>query len=278
MTGATGPITLTAREAQRLLALATYYKGPVDGVSSPALARAVAIVERNRGADWGAWPERRRMVAACQAVLDAMGHEPGPVDGRFGHSTREALLAALPDLAGAPAPDRDAPASTWPATPWRAAADYPRQGAMTGFYGPAGFPACTEGRVDLPFPFALAWSASERVASFRCHALLAAPLAALLAAAARHYGEARFRALRLDLFGGCYNFRRMRGGTSLSTHAWGAAVDLDPERNQLRWGRDRAALARPEYEPFWRIAEAHGATSMGRAKDFDWMHLQFARP
>ena len=34
-----------------------------------------------------------------------------------------------------------------------------------------------------------------------------------------------------DQFGGCYNYRLKRGGTSLSCHAYGAAVDLDPGRN-----------------------------------------------
>jgi hypothetical protein len=68
----------------------------------------------------------------------------------------------------------------------------------------------------------------------------------------------------------------MRGGTALSMHAWGIAVDLDPINNQLRWGKDRASFARPEYLPFWKIVEAHGATSLGRAKNYDWMHFQFA--
>ena len=90
-------------------------------------------------------------------------------------------------------------------------------------------------------------------------------------------GEERFRALRLDRFGGCYNYRPMRGGSALSTHAWGAAVDLDPERNQLTWGADKAAFAAPEYEAFWQIVEAHGAVSLGRSRNRDWMHFQFAR-
>jgi len=54
-------------------------------------------------------------------------------------------------------------------------------------------------------------------------------------------------------------------------------VDLDPGRNQLKWGRDRAVFARPEYEPFWQIVESEGLVSLGRAKNFDWMHFQAAR-
>ncbi len=60
-------------------------------------------------------------------------------------------------------------------------------------------------------------------------------------------------------------------------HAWGIAVDLDPERNPLRWGRDRASFAASAYEPFWTIVEAAGAPSLGRACNRDWMHFQFGR-
>ena len=82
--------------------------------------------------------------------------------------------------------------------------------------------------------------------------------------------------LGLDLFGGCFNYRPMRGGTALSMHSWGIAYDGDPERNQLRWGRDRAEFAKPAFDPFWAIVEAHGAVSLGRARNYDWMHFQFA--
>jgi len=105
----------------------------------------------------------------------------------------------------------------------------------------------------------------------------AKPLTAIFDGTARHYGRSEMERFRLHIWGGCFNHRLMRGGKALSTHSCGAAVDLDPERNQLPWGRDRAALARPDHDAFWTIVEAHGATSLGRAANRDWMHFQFAR-
>ena len=69
----------------------------------------------------------------------------------------------------------------------------------------------------------------------------------------------------------------MRGGTQYSMHSWGIAIDFDPERNQLNWGRDRARLAAADCVPFWDIWEAEGWVSLGRARNFDWMHVQAAR-
>jgi hypothetical protein len=60
------------------------------------------------------------------------------------------------------------------------------------------------------------------------------------------------------------------------SNSWGAAVDIDPDRNQLKWGKDKAFLARPEYEPFWKIVEAEGWTSLGKARNIDFMHFQAA--
>lgn len=146
------------------------------------------------------------------------------------------------------------------------------------FYGSAGGKLASSGRAVLPFAFPLAWDTSQRLLSFSCHAFVAKSLTSIYAEAAKHYGEKEFRRLRLDLFGGCFNHRPMRGGTALSTHSWGVAVDHDPQRNQLRWGRDRAAFAQPAYDVWWRIVEAHGAFSLGRAKNYDWMHFQFVKP
>ena len=140
-----------------------------------------------------------------------------------------------------------------------------------------GGPDCTAGKVVLPVPLKIAWEPAKTITSFRCHRLLAPAITSIFAAAVEHFGETRFRALKLDLFGGCFADRPMRGGSKKSVHAWGAALDVDPERNRLAWGRDRASLAAPDYEAWWRIVEAHGAVSLGRTENRDWMHFQFCR-
>jgi hypothetical protein len=159
----------------------------------------------------------------------------------------------------------------------RAVFESPPRARIEAVFGAPGGPKCTAGRVVLPFPFLIAWDKSQAVSRFSCHSLVAAPLTSIYAEAAAHYGRVAFKELGLHLFGGCFNYRPMRGGSQLSTHAWGVAVDHDPERNQLRWGRDRARLAKPDAEAFWNIVEGHGAVSLGRARNFDWMHFQFVQ-
>jgi hypothetical protein len=148
---------------------------------------------------------------------------------------------------------------------------------MGSFYGPAGGPACTAGRVELPFPMVIAWDRGQTISRFSCHELLAEPLTAIFRDTLDHYGLRQIEALELNVFGGCFNHRRMRGGRALSTHAYGAAVDLNPEKNRLRWGADRAQFAHPAYRDFWEIVMTHGGTPAGYAWGKDWMHFQFAK-
>ncbi|MFA1625236.1 M15 family metallopeptidase [Rhizobium mongolense] len=131
--------------------------------------------------------------------------------------------------------------------------------------------------VDLAYPMKIAWDKSQVIRRFRCHAKVEAPLKRIFQKTLAHYGAADVSRLALDIFGGCYNYRPMRGGKSWSMHAFGIAVDLDPENNQLKWGRDRAKFAKPEYVPFWNIVESEGAVSLGRVANRDFMHFQFAR-
>lgn len=40
-------------------------------------------------------------------------------------------------------------------------------------------------------------------------------------------------ALGASAYGGCYNNRSIRGSANISNHAFGAAIDIDPEHNPL---------------------------------------------
>jgi hypothetical protein len=69
----------------------------------------------------------------------------------------------------------------------------------------------------------------------------------------------------------------MRGGSSLSTHAFACALDINPEQNQLRWGSDKAKMAHSDCKAFLDAFETQGWISLGRERNFDWMHIQAAR-
>ena len=103
--------------------------------------------------------------------------------------------------------------------------------------------------LTLPYPMRLAWDTDETVTRMRCHKLVAAKFEAVFKELLETYGLARIKELGIDLFGGCFNFRKMRGGSSWSKHSWGIAIDLDPARNKLKETRATARFARAEYQP-----------------------------
>lgn len=264
------------KDAQMLLRSAGYYHDAIDGDYGPKTRKAVEIVGNNRGGWPTEWSEARRIVAAGQAVLNAMGHEAGVVDGLPGHNTSEALVAYYGHDVTQNVVDMGS--STHKSRKSQTSRDLPRetQAELRRFYGPPGGPNCTAGRVKLQYPMVLAWDTDTKINSFACHILVQELMTGVFAQALEQYGTEKFERLGLNIFGGCFNNRNKRLGSTKSTHAWGIAVDLDPLKNRLRWDSSRASFAREEYVPFWRIVEAFGATSLGRAENRDWMHFQFA--
>lgn len=123
----------------------------------------------------------------------------------------------------------------------------------------------------------LAWDRSQRVRKMTLHTKVAASASRILTRVAGIYSLQEREALGLNIFGGSLNVRKMRGGSSYSMHSWGIAIDFDPDRNALNTKAPQARLSHQDAVPFWEEWEKEGWLSLGRARNYDWMHIQAAR-
>lgn len=128
--------------------------------------------------------------------------------------------------------------------------------------------------LELPYPMRLSWDKAIKVNRMQCHKLVKDKLHAIFTDILAKYGKEKIQELGIDIFGGCFAFRTMRGGTELSRHSWGIAIDLDPERNKLKETAKTARFARTEYKDMIDIFYKHGFVSLGREKNYDWMHFE----
>lgn len=253
------------RTIQTALAKAGYYKGTIDPYWGPGMKAATIAGLAALGVNARAWPDARLQVGATQWLLHTAGFNPGVVDGYFGQDTKIALERwqdSVRDVVPAAGEIAHQP-TTWP-----------RQKDMAAFYGA---PGTNHTSLTLPYPMRIAWDKKSTVNRITINKRCADSAGRAFKRALDHYGLPELQRLGLDLFGGCYANRPMRGGTQLSTHAFACAIDINPEANQLRWGRDRAAMAKPECAAFLDAFEAEGWISLGRERNYDWMHVQAAR-
>lgn len=141
--------------------------------------------------------------------------------------------------------------------------------------------------IDLPYTMRIAWDTTQRVKRIRVHRLLVDDFKKAFSnvwAEARSqvkekYGyelssafydsktAALLRALGLDLYGGTYEFRLMRGSESLSMHSYGVAIDIDPAHNAMG--------TRPTM-PQWFVSQwiAAGFSWGGSWRKQDGMHFE----
>jgi len=128
--------------------------------------------------------------------------------------------------------------------------------------------------IKLPYPMRLAWDKKAKVTTMRCHKLVADDFQGVFNDLLTHYGYDKIVELGIDLFGGCFNFRAMRGGSDYSRHSWGIAIDLDPERNKLKTPFNQASFSKPEYVKMHQIFEKYGFGNLGKLKNYDTMHWE----
>lgn len=216
--------------------------GLIDGIIGPITTAALKAFQRGHGI--------RVTGTATSETVTAL---------------RSSSTAGIPDM-----PQRDdltpVPVSGPPV--------WPTQSGVPAFYGDVGE---RQTRVEVPWTMRLAWDTGIRISRITLHERVAESAGRALQDIADTYSAAEISDLGLDLFGGSLNVRKMRGGSSYSMHSWGIAIDFDPLRNQLSWKRPRPRLSYADAAPFWQAWEAEGWVSLGRARDYDWMHIQAAR-
>jgi len=261
------------RYAQRKIGAAA--DGLIGTETKGLLDRKVAAIPQINKS----WNSRRQLIAYVQFLGIVRGIETGKIDGFLGPQTEYALeqLLYLEKHDQLPPKWRDEDKKKTVNLSHRKPVNphgFPSYAMIESYYGAAGSAQQT---VKVPYPFKLAWDISTEVKRISCHRKVSTSLAGILEDLRDHYGLEQIKALGLDLFGGCYSFRKMRGGKKLSTHAWGVAIDLDPARNRLKWNHRRAQFAKAEYRFLRDAFAAEGWVSLGEAKDYDWMHFQAVR-
>ena len=130
--------------------------------------------------------------------------------------------------------------------------------------------------IKLPYPMKLAWDKKVSVNKMSCHKLVAQNFTNVFNELLAHYGLAELQRLEIDIFGGCFNFRAMRGGSEFSRHAWAIAIDLNPEKNTLKMTFAQSQFSKPEYSKLHEIFEKNGFINLGKTRNMDAMHWEIA--
>lgn len=282
------------REVQTELKARGLYSRGIDGDYGPRTDDAVeAFLANQRVQGFSSWPDSRQLIAVKQALCRLRDIEVGEIDGRMGTMTRHAFevydarkangwqkVAAVENWRGdtdektpAVIPSHPLPAPSVAGLKPPAHGPWPKQSRVPQFFGDVGTHQAT---LRFPFPMRLAWETDTVAKTASCHEKCKESFEFIWESTLNHYGIDEIKRLRLDLYGGLLNVRKMRGGSSWSMHSWGIAEDVDPDRNQLKFTRKQATLDDAPYDPFWSFVYAAGAIGLGRERDYDWMHFQFA--
>jgi hypothetical protein len=128
--------------------------------------------------------------------------------------------------------------------------------------------------IQLPYPMRLAWDTDTSVIKMRCHKLVADRFLLVFNEIHRKYGYEKIKELGIDLFGGCFNFRKMRQGSDWSRHSWGIAIDLHPAANGMNTPVGKSRFSRPEYKDMVDIFKKHGFNWGGDLWGKDSMHFE----
>lgn len=175
------------------------------------------------------------------------------VDGDFGPQSRKALHKHLRALMPNPNP--------WPKG---------NLSVKTAFFGPPG----ESNLVSFDFPYPMYYG-KVVVKRTRCHKLVRDSLIRVLEKIEDKITHEPGIRDEAEDYGGIYNYRKKRAGSSLSNHAWGIAIDLDADDNSFR-----APWPLVSDMPLTIIEEfaKEGWTSAAAFWGYDAMHFEAINP
>lgn len=243
--------------------------GAIDGIFG---AKTRVALQKVKGIP-KSWTTDRKLIGFIQLVAQNENIDAGKMDGLWGPQTAFAYecLVELRKHGAMPVFTRPGEVEVENPNNWPSQKN---EQDLIDYYGAVGKSQIS---IVVPYPHIIAWDKRKSVTKITCHKKVSASLNRVLTKVKNHYGMDEVHRLRLDVWGGCLNVRKMRGGTRNSMHSWGIAMDYDPENNKLKWGSDKASFALPDYNRWWDFWEEEGWISLGRQRNYDWMHVQAAK-
>jgi len=144
------------------------------------------------------------------------------------------------------------------------------QASLRAFYGQ---PGDESNLVTIEFPYRMMYD-GKAVTKTRVHKKCADSLLRVLNNIKGMFNDAPDIVDEASDYGGCFNFRLKRGGSSYSLHAYGAAIDLDADDNTFRdsWPI-KGDMPLEVMEAFAR----EGWIAAGAFWGYDAMHFQATR-
>lgn len=189
-----------------------------------------------------------------QEEIISMQRTVGTVpDGKWGARSNEDCRNYLRGLMPSPSP--------WPESD---------QASLREFYGE---PGDESNLVTIAFPFPMYYD-GKLVRTTRVHEKCAHSLLRVLVEIGKSYGQSRGIIEEAEDYGGCFNFRMKRGGSTYSLHAYGAAIDLDADDNTFR---DTWPLNADMPLEIMAAFAREGWISAGAFWGYDAMHFQATR-
>ena len=128
------------------------------------------------------------------------------------------------------------------------------------------------GVVTLPFPLRLSWDLKSEITRLNVNSDMAEDLVNAMNEMLSKIGYTAINVCGLDITGGCYNRRKIRGGTKWSSHSWGTAIDINPLANPMGKSAKRTLFGTDaRYLAAAKILHNHGFRTLAT----DTMHWQW---